>query len=391
MRVHVAGDVLGGEVPHLREGQLGQELGDIGTDEVAADQLSVGGVGDDLHEADRMAEALRLAVGGVRELGHLDVVALVPRLGLGEPEGRDLRLAERGARHHTVVAQGLGLGAGHGLGGHDALRLGHVGELQLAGDVADGVDAVDVGAHVVVDVDRAAVGELDAGVLQAEALDAGTEADGHEDLVHGDRLGLPAVLLLDLHVHRVTVVGDLGGLVPGEELDAELLVVLGDLLGDLLVLVRQQAVHELDDRDLDAVGVHHVRELHADRARAHHDDRVGQLAGEDLLLVADHVLAQLDAREGLDHGAGGDDAVVERVLRAVDLDRLGVGERPVAVDLGDLVLLHEEVDALDDAVRDLAAAVVGGAEVEGDVAGDTEQLAVTLNRVGQLRITQQCL
>ena len=51
-------------------------------------------------------------------------------------------------------------------------------------------------------------------------------------------------------------------------------------------------------------------------------------------------------------------------LVELDLDGVGVGERAVAVDLGDLVLLHQEVHARDSAVGDLAAAVEGGAVVE---------------------------
>ena len=56
-------------------------------------------------------------------------------------------------------------------------------------------------------------------------------------------------------------------------------------------------------------------------------------------------------------------AVVQR-----DLHRVRVDERAPPVELGDLVLLHQEVDALDPAVGDLAAALEGGAVVERDVA-----------------------
>src|SRR5699024_8629246 len=94
---------------------------------------------------------------------------------------------------------------------------------------------------------------------------------------------------------------------------------------------------------------------------------------------------------GLDHRTGGDDAVVKRVLGAVDLHRLAVDERAVAVDLGDLVLLHEEVDALDDAVRHLTAAVERGPVVERDVPGDSEGLAVAQNGVRELGVAEQRL
>ncbi len=74
-------------------------------DQVAAQQLAVLGVGDELDEAARVAHAVRLGVGGERELGHLDVVTLLAGLLLGEPEAGDLGLAERRARQHAVVAE----------------------------------------------------------------------------------------------------------------------------------------------------------------------------------------------------------------------------------------------------------------------------------------------
>ena len=145
--VHVAGQLGRGEVPLLRQRELGQQLGHVVADEVPAEQLAVLAVGDQLDEAAGVAEAVRLAVGGERERGDLDVVALVAGLLLGEAEAGDLRLAERRARHHPVVAELHRLGAGDRLGRDDALRLGHVGQLQLGGHVADRVDVRHLRAH----------------------------------------------------------------------------------------------------------------------------------------------------------------------------------------------------------------------------------------------------
>ncbi len=85
--------------------------------------------------------------------------------------------------------------------------------------------------------------------------------------------------------------------------------------------IGQHPLEELDDRDLDAVVDEHEGELHADRAGADDDDRLGQVAGEDLLLVRDDVSAELDARQQADLRAGRDDRVVERdaLGRAVGL------------------------------------------------------------------------
>ena len=60
---------LDGEVPLLGQGQLGQQLGDVGADQVAAEQLAVLRVAEQLDEPDGVAEAVRFAVGHERELG----------------------------------------------------------------------------------------------------------------------------------------------------------------------------------------------------------------------------------------------------------------------------------------------------------------------------------
>ena len=127
--------------------------------------------------------------------------------------------------------------------------------------------------------------------------------------------------------------------------------------------VGHHPVEELHDRHVDAEVGHHVGELDADRAGAGDHDRAGELVGEDLLLVGDDVLGELGAGHQPGGRAGGDDDVVGGdgaglAVLELDLDGLGVLEGAPAVDLLDLVLLHQEVDALDDGVRHLAAARV---------------------------------
>ena len=58
---------------------------------------------------------------------------------------------------------------------------------QLARDVADGVDAVDVRLHAVVDLDEAAL-HRHADRLQTQAVAVAAEADGDERLVGGQLL-----------------------------------------------------------------------------------------------------------------------------------------------------------------------------------------------------------
>jgi hypothetical protein len=182
----------------------------------------------------------------------------------------------------------------------------------------------------------------------------------------------------------------------GGDGDTELLVRLGDLLGDIGVLVGQRAVQKLHDAHVHTVVAQDVAELHTDGAGADDQDRTRQVAGEDLLLVGDDVLAQGGARQQFGVGAGGDDDVVEgdrlrATLAELDRERIRAGERTLAVVLGDLVLLHQEVDALDPAVRDLTAAIEGRSEIEGRLPADTEGFRFLGEDMGQLRIAQQRL
>ena len=168
-------------------------------------------------------------------------------------------------------------------------------------------------------------------------------------------------------------------------------------LENVLVLVGQDAVHELDDGDVDAEVGQDVGELHADGTGTDDDHGLRGVLVEDLLLVGDDVAADLHSRQGLHHGAGGDDGVVEGdllagVVTVGDLDGVGVGEGTDTVDLGDLVLLHQVVDALDDARGHLPGPLVGGGVVHADVVtADAEGLGIVGEDVRDVRVTDQRL
>ena len=252
---------------------------------------------------------------------------------------------------------------------------------------------------MVIDIDGTALGELHAGVLQAKALHARGEADGDHHSVSLDGFGLGAIGGLDVHLNALAlaIVTDLGGLVTGLELHTKLLVVLGDLLGHVLVLIGKNAVHELDDGDVHAEVRQNVGELHADGTSTDDDHGVWLVHVEDLLLVGDDVAAQLHARNGTNHGAGSDDAVIEGdgltfIIALGNLNGLGILEGSLAVDLRDLVLLHQVMDTLDDALRDLAGALVSHPEVHGNVVTrDAECLGLASDGVRKFRISDQCL
>ena len=122
----------------------------------------------------------------------------------------------------------------------------------------------------------------------------------------------------------------------------------------------------------------------------------GRLARHDQLLVGDDVVGQRRAGHQPGAAAGGDDDVVERhrlgaALVEVDLEGVVVFELAVAVDLGDLVLLHQEVHTGDAAVGDFAAAVERDPVVEGRLTADAELLGLLGEDVREFGIAQQRL
>ena len=86
----------------------------------------------------------------------------------------------------------------------DAFVLGLVRQHRPGDDVADGVDAGDVGLEMRIDDDAAAIVALDADRFEAEALGVGHAADRHQHDVGLERLrGAAAGGRLDLHLERL--------------------------------------------------------------------------------------------------------------------------------------------------------------------------------------------
>lgn len=263
-----------------------------------------------------------------------------------------------------------------------------MGQHELGGTVANGVDAVNVGAHKVVDLDGATLGELHAGLLQAVALNPRSESDGLQNAVGFNDLGLPTLRRRDGDLDLVTGVVDGIDLSGSQHLNAEFLVGLSQLGRDLLVLVRDHTIEKFNDGHVTAVISQHIGELSTDGSRTGDDDGSRDGVGKDLFLVGDDPTGELGAWQSLDDRTDCDDRVVESDLvghlavRVFNRDGLGAGELPPAVELGDFVLLHEEVDALDHAGRHFAGTTEGFAEVDGDVPANTEGLGLLGDDVG---------
>ena len=108
-------------------------------------------------------------------------------LGFGQADAAEGRVGVEG-----VAGDAVGDAAGivvEEVGGDDfEVVVGGVGEGAAAVAVADGPDAGDVGAELVVDGDEAAVVVGDAGLFEAEIVGVGAAAYGEED-VRADALG----------------------------------------------------------------------------------------------------------------------------------------------------------------------------------------------------------
>src|SRR5215210_681892 len=288
--MHGHSDLLRRTLDELGEDAFGNEIRDLRPYGVHPEDQVCLLVGDDLEEPVGLAFDKRLADGPERELRLPDLVTLLLGLRLRKPERGHLGPAEGDARDEVPVL-GHRVLAGHVLDGDDALVSGLVGEPETPDYVPRRVHAILGRPPVPVDLDDAALIDLDAGRVEVEVLDHGLPPDGDEQ-----RLGLQGVATrfagfsggwvlaavaaalafrflllarfctgyrdLDAAVGLLQALGV--GLGAGEHRDAAVLEFLFESLRNLRVLERHEAVQDLDDGYLGAEVVVHARELHAD-------------------------------------------------------------------------------------------------------------------------------
>ena len=208
-------------------------------------------------------------------------------------------------------------------------------------DVADGIDARDVGAVEFVHHDLVAL-DGDAQLFEADAFDVGLDAHGRQHDSGGQRLG--ALLTLDLHFTKPFGV-DFHGFHRGRGQHRRAQFAERALHGlrHLFVFEGHHAGHVFDDRHLHAQRGVKPREFAADGSRAHDDHRLGQAVERQRLPRRDHVLA-IDGHER--HFAGarsrGENDVVGLVLRAVHVEASRGREASESGDEVDAVLVQQE-------------------------------------------------
>ena len=231
-----------------------------------------------------------------------------------------------------------------------------------------------------IDNDDAAVG-FHAELLEAEILDIAGDPDRRDDTLDGDRLRA-SFAVVDGRGHAVGFFIEPGDLGTGENLDALLLERLAGEGGDLGILDREDLRQHLDHRHLGAERAIEARELDADRSRADDQQRLRHaLRHHRLEIGPDELLVRLEPGQHPGPGAGRENDVLgligagaERALggfafRRFDGDLARGVDCRLAPDHGDLVLLHQETDAIVEALGHGARACHHGGRIVGDLLG----------------------
>src|SRR5262245_52566299 len=193
--VNVATDLPRVALEEPGQCRLGDQLSRLRAHDVGAEDLARPGVGNQLGEALRLPMNDSPAVGQERELADFDLVAALPSLRLRQPDRGDLGRGV-GTAGDQLLLHGLQPLPGDVLRRDDALVSRGVREQVAADDVADRPDTWRRRTHPLIDLHEAALINLDACSLQADALAVRTPADSDQELVGTD----VSVLQLDGHL-----------------------------------------------------------------------------------------------------------------------------------------------------------------------------------------------
>ena len=245
-------------------------------------------------------------------------------------------------------------------------------ELRRSGDdIADGVDAGFAGALEGVDLDEAAI-ELHAGAFESNIFGVGLAAHGDEQRVglHGFAF---AVRKGSGETHASGGSLNAFHFGSGFDADAAFLEAAFEFLGDFLVLHGNDAREHFENGDFRSEAVEAGGEFDADGSGTENGQRFRDLAQVQDFNVRENALRiGLKAREhaglrtrGEDDVLGLDDFLFARGRG--DFDLAGAGEASAAEDPLDLVLLHQELDALGVLGDDLILTIADAAEIEARV------------------------
>ena len=256
------------------------------------------------------------------------------------------------------------------LGHGDAFVFGLVGQHGALDHVADGIDAGDAGCEFLIDRDPPAIVGLDLKLGEPEALGVGYAPHRDQHDIAVKRLRLAAARWLKRQLHALALgldAHDFGGELKGHALLGQDAL---QLLRHLAVEAWRQAIEHLDHGHLRAQPRPDRAELKPDIARADHHQPLrhacqGQRAGRG----DDRLLVDGDAGEGSHLRPRGDEdgLGLKRLLLAVGaghLDLAGCRNAAFSPHRVDLVLLQEELDAVNIALHARILEGEHGGEVE---------------------------
>ena len=290
-----------------RQPVLRDHLRGFHTNDMRTQNLAVLFAGNQLDEACRLTDRHSLATSLKGELADLVLQPLFLAGAFRQTNTGDVRLAI-GAARHVLCVEGWQLVACYLLHAGDRFVRRLVGEPRRTGHITHRVHAINVGAHVAVHFDCAAL-EVHTYLLEAKVLDVAGDANGHQAIV-GVQRDLFA-FFLEHHAGAIALL--LGGLDLAAQVtvDALLLQLFGQFLADVVVLDWQQAVLRLDDVHLSSEGVKEVGELNADRAGTDHHELLRALLDHHRFFVCQHAFViDVHAWEGTGASPGGDDDVL---------------------------------------------------------------------------------
>ncbi len=222
-----------------------------------------------------------------------------------------------------------------------------------------------------VDLDLAAVGDLDARTFGQQVLGGSLAAHGHQQLVHGQGLLASGVGVAQQHLLGIAAAGDLGLADLGAQLDVQTLLLefLQCGLGHFGIGQRQEVRQRFENGDFGTQTLPHAAQLQADDAGADDGQTLGnggEIQAADV--VDDGVAIELGERQFDRFRTGRQDHVcaLERDLASFvlgDLDDVARLQLAEAVVRRDLVGLEQHRDAAGELLHDLVLAADHGGHV----------------------------
>src|ERR1700744_480164 len=388
MGVNPPEDLVPGRLQLAGDGDLGDHFGNVVPDHMGAKEFPVFGVEYDLYKAFRGSGRRGLSTGEEGELADLNLITGVPGGLFGITNAGYFRTAI-GVPGNIVVVHGLGLvgefllQVTNGLGRQDAFLGGYVGQRLAADTIPDGVDTGHRGLTIFIG-DDFSLFCLDGVFFQADAFEVGDDADGaqHDVGFQGDYTGGR----FDGCLHTRALGIDAGHLAGGHYGDALLLELFFQFLRHILVFKRYDPRQEFHEGHFRTDGIVEIGEFAADGSAADDDHALGlRLQGHRLAVFDDLCPVDGEVGQRAGAGAGGQDDVFSfyRLLLPVGS---GHFHFTLGNDLGeahddvDLVLLHQELNALAHLIGYPAAAFDDGGKI-GLRIGDGDAVVLAMLRV----------